>query len=143
MSEKVQKGGHISKLFVPLVVAVGAIIGVVAFVIANAIAADGSSGSGDIFVEAFRGTHVVLTTVTISLLVALLYVYTKTYLATKAHFALGMWLVLLALLLRFVFTYPIFLDFTQHLPLLQNFFSPISDAFTVIAFSLFLYLSLE
>ena len=112
----------------------------VALVLAKAIS---TAGSGDIVLETFRGTHVVLTTVTIALLVALLVVYTKTYLATKAHFTLGIWLVLLALLLRFVFTYPIFLDFAEHLPLLQNLFSPISDVLSVIAFSLFLYLSLE
>ena len=142
MSEK--KSGHRSKLIVPLVVAIGSVIGAIAYLIANAYAQNGgSSGPNTIVIETFRGTHIVLSTIAIGLLFALVIVYARTYLSTRANFTLGIWIVLLALLLRFVFTYPILLNFAEGLPLLQNFLSPVSDAFTVIAFSLFLYLSLE
>ncbi len=141
MSETEVKGKHPSKLLVLFVLVVGAIAGVMMYLIANVYALSGSSAQ--IQDGALRLVHVVMTTISIVLLIALLVIYTGTYLSTKANFALGLWIVLLALLLRFILTYPIVLDFTEHISLLNNPLAPISDAFTVIAFSLFLYLSLE
>lgn len=136
------KGRRPSKLAVVLVLIVGTIAGVIVSLIADAYASNGS-GPGAIQAGALRVSHIIMTTVSITLLVALVVIYARTYAATKAHFSLGIWIVLLALLLRSLLTYPVVLDFAEHLPFLDNPLSPISDAFTVIAFALFLYLSLE
>ncbi|MCL4518202.1 MAG: hypothetical protein M1587_03300 [Thaumarchaeota archaeon] len=142
MSEAIVKESHPSKLVVVLTLIVGTIAGVIMSLIADAYTSNGS-GSGAIQADAMRVAHVVMTTVSITLLVALVVIYARTYAATKAHFTLGIWMVLLALLLRSLLTYPVVLNFAEHMELLGNPLAPISDAFTVIAFALFLYLSLE
>ena len=89
--------------------------------------------------------HIILSTVSIALLASLLLVYTRTYVQTRANFALGIFVVLLALLFEAILAYPI-LQLLLGPVSSSEFSSPlptIASIFTVVAYSVFLYLSLE
>jgi hypothetical protein len=91
--------------------------------------------------------HIILSTVSIALLVSLVIVYTKTYSQTKANFSLGIVIVLLALLLESILNYPIYQVYIGVNPDVwlsgsgSSYF--VADLFTIIAYSVFLYLSLQ
>lgn len=88
--------------------------------------------------------HSILSTVSIALLVSLLFVYARIYTQTRANFILGLFIVLLALLLQNLLQYPLLHPFIDNTPLeVAGFSSPVSDIFTIIAYTVFLYLSLE
>ncbi len=74
---------------------------------------------------------------------ALVVVYLRMYRETKANFVLGLLVMLFALLLHSILTSPVFEDFMVRLPLRADLSSPIADVFTVVAYGIFLYLSLE
>ncbi len=94
--------------------------------------------------ETLLAVHIILSTVGIALLVALVVVYAQTYRATRANFVLGLMVVLLALLFQNILSYPVFYPFINITALRAiNYSSPIADAFMVIAYTVFLYLSLE
>jgi len=88
-------------------------------------------------------THIVLTTVSIALLLALLVVYIRMYIETKANFSLGLVVVLLALLVQGLLSYPIVIGFIGTVSLGPGLSSQFADVFTVCAYAVFLYLSLE
>ena len=93
--------------------------------------------------EQFEDVAVVLSTVAVVLLVALLVVYIRTYRDTQANFALGLVLVLIALLVQSVLTSPVLLGaFGHRLGGLGPFFF-FAEVFKATAFSIFLYLSLQ
>jgi len=56
------------------------------------------------------GYHIVFTTIETALLVSLVIIYTRMYVVTKANFALGLVVVLGALLLQGLLSYPILDD---------------------------------
>jgi hypothetical protein len=87
--------------------------------------------------------HIVLTTISIALLVALLLVYVRMYAETKANFSLGLVVVLFALLLQALLSYPIVIGFIGSVNLGPGLSSQFADVFTVCAYAIFLYLSLE
>jgi heme/copper-type cytochrome/quinol oxidase subunit 4 len=87
--------------------------------------------------------HVVLSTVSIALLVALTAIYIKVYSETGARFALGLSVVLLALLIQALIQYPLFLGLAAPFEPGQGQFLSFADIFTIIAYAIFLYLSLE
>jgi hypothetical protein len=87
--------------------------------------------------------HVVLSTVSIALLVALIAVYVRVYADTGARFALGIVVVLLALLVQSLFQYPLLLGILGPLEVAQGRFLSFADVFTIVAYAVFLYLSLE
>ena len=87
--------------------------------------------------------HVFVTTMEIVLLVALLTIYVKVYVDTRANFSLGLVIVLLALLLQALFSYPLLLGMVGPVPVGQGEFLPFADVFMIIAYTVFLYLSLE
>lgn len=87
--------------------------------------------------------HIVVTTVSIALLVALVVVYIRMYIETKAYFALGLVVVLLALLVQGLLSYPIVAGFIGNVALGPGLSSEVADVFTVCAYTVFLYLSLE
>jgi hypothetical protein len=93
--------------------------------------------------ETFGELHIILSTVSVSLLIALLVVYGRTYLETKANFILGLLVVLFALLLQSLTVFPVILGIAEHQPILPEFTSNVADAFTIVAYTVFLYLSLE
>ena len=93
--------------------------------------------------SAERFFHVVLSSTVVALLVALLIVYAKVYADTGARFALGLLVVLGIFLFEALLTFPVLLGFLR-LQVEGPFrVLPFSDALVVLAFSLFLYLSLE
>jgi hypothetical protein len=87
--------------------------------------------------------HVVLTTVEVALLLSLVVIYLKIYAETKANFALGLVIVLGALLLQTVFSYPLVLGLEGPVLFVQGRLPTISDILTISAYTVFLYLSLE
>ncbi len=143
---------HASKLWVPFVLLLGAVIGIATylylFYISPLVIIVGSQTS-------FRGAflpgrfeflefHIILSTISIALLVALLVLYGRTYVATKANFILGLIIVLFALLLQNLTQYPLLHAFVDNTVLeAVTFSSPVSDVFTIVAYTVFLYLSLE
>jgi hypothetical protein len=87
--------------------------------------------------------HVVLTTVEVVLLVALVVIYVRMYAQTRANFSLGLVIVLVALLLEALLSYPLIIGYYGTVSLEPGLSSPSADAFTVCAYAVFLYLSLE
>jgi len=87
--------------------------------------------------------HILVTTIEIVLLVALFAVYIKVYADTKANFSLGLVIVLGALLLNTLFSYPLVLGMVGPVPVGPGEFLPFADIFIIIAYTVFLYLSLE
>jgi len=100
--------------------------------------------------EALRAFHIILSTMGIVLIIALIVVYMRTYIQTKANFMLGLLIVLFALLLQALLTYQVFLDYMEpgigppgSSIAASNLSSPIADVFMIVAYAVFLYLSLE
>jgi hypothetical protein len=90
-----------------------------------------------------RFFHVILSTTIVALLTALLVVYSKVYVDTGARFALGLLVVLGIFLFEALLTFPLLLGFLRF-PVEGAFrVLPFSDGLVVLAFSIFLYLSLE
>jgi len=87
--------------------------------------------------------HTILSTVSIALLLALAVVYVRVYAQTGARFALGITVVLFALLIEALVEYPLFLVLSGPFNLGQGPFLTFADFFTIAAYTVFLYLSLE
>jgi len=141
-----KKGGRvIGKLWVPVVIFVGTLIGIASYQIATELSGFphfnrlGHPFGPDLFLE----FHIILSTVGMALLVALIVVYARTYVQTKANFILGLLVVLFALLLQSLLTYPVLLELEVAPGFAIEVFSPVADAFTIVAYTVFLYLSLE
>jgi hypothetical protein len=138
---KEHRRSDLNKLWVPVVILVGAALGALFYVLAE------SSESFPHFnrfgADTYLEFHIILSTVGMALLVALIVVYAKSYVQTRANFMLGLLVVLFALLLQSVLTYPVLLELevTPRFEILI--FSPVADLFTIIAYTVFLYLSLE
>jgi len=86
--------------------------------------------------------HIILTTVEVALMVSLVLVYLKVYSETRANFALGLVIVLAALLLQTLFSYPLVLG-TEGVILVPGRLTTLADFLTIGAYTVFLYLSLE
>jgi len=96
--------------------------------------------------DQFRDTvilHTILSTVSIALLIALLVIYLKVYAETGARFALGITVVLFALFVQALFQYPLVLGLAGPFPEGQGQYLSFGDLFTIVAYAVFLYLSLE
>jgi heme/copper-type cytochrome/quinol oxidase subunit 4 len=87
--------------------------------------------------------HVILSTISIALLISLVVIYLNMYSETGARFALGIVIVLFALLVQSFIQYPLFLGLVSQYPPGQGSFLSFADIFTIIAYTIFLYLSLE
>jgi hypothetical protein len=86
--------------------------------------------------------HIVLTTMEVTMLLAIVVVYVKIYSETRARFALGLVAVLTALFLQTVVSYPLLLG-TQGVILVPGYLTTLADFLTLGAYTVFLYLSLE
>jgi hypothetical protein len=145
-----RRGRLQSLLWVILVLAIGATVGVVSFlVIAPHLRLRGffPPAPSSFIMEIFSliAEHIILSTISIALLVSLVIIYGRIYKQTKANFALGIFIVLLALLFETFLNYPILQLLTTGYPV-NLFSSPLptlADIFTIVAYSVFLYLSLE
>jgi hypothetical protein len=130
-----------SKLWVPFVIAVGVLLGLIlsfTFPAPFERYEFAPFAFDPIFIF-----HVILSTVSITLLVALLVVYLGVYSKTQANFALGINIVLAALLAESLLEYPLFLGLLGRFPVGHGPFLDSADVFTIIAYAVFLYLSLE
>lgn len=136
-----------SKLWVPIVLLLGGIVGVLLYLwsVLNEYYNFGFERfpvqNG--FTETFGELHIILSSISVALLIALLIVYARTYLQTRANFIFGLLVVLFALLLQALLTFPIVLAIAEHVPIRPHVSSNIADIFTIIAYTVFLYLSLE
>lgn len=140
-----------SLVWVILVILIGAIVGILCFLVIapNIVVVGGpppffgSSSVSKLFT--LIAEHIILSTIGIALLVSLLVVYGRIYRQTRANFALGIFIVLLALLLQAVLDYPVLQLFAIGIPSSQLHYSlpTLGDVFTIVAYSVFLYLSLE
>ena len=136
-----------SKLWVPIVLLLGAIIGVLLY-FWSAMNEYYNFGFERFpfqrgFTETFGELHIILSSISVALLVALIIVYGRTYLHTRANFIFGLLVVLFALLLQALLRFPILLGIAEHVPIRPDVSSNIADIFSIIAFTAFLYLSLE
>ena len=86
--------------------------------------------------------HIVLTTVEVAMLLALVAIYVRIYSETRANFALGLTVVLSALFLQTLFSYPLLLG-TEGVILVPGTLTWVADFLTLGAYTVFLYLSLE
>jgi hypothetical protein len=87
--------------------------------------------------------HVFLTTIEMVLLIALFAVYVKVYSDTHANFSLGIVIVLGALFVNTLLTYPLLQGLAGPVPVGPGGFVPVADIFMIVAYVVFLYLSLE
>ncbi len=144
------KRSNLQKLWVPVVLLIGLVIG-------GLISVTTAQSAGFEFWQAPNGMlyfhqlppdpafgyHVILTTVEVALLVSLVVIYARMYAETKANFALGLVVVLVALFLQAVLSYPIVEDLIVTPQIEPGFWSPVADVVSVCAYTVFLYLSLE
>jgi hypothetical protein len=153
-SAKISSGRGPAAFWVAFVIILAALVGVVSYAVIitsyriSRFMFRGPPGSGpgvEVFAS-YLAFHVILSTVSIGLLLALIAVYARTYSRTHANFILGLLIVLFALLLQNLVSYPLLNPFINVAPLQLSSFGisgPIADVFTIIAYTVFLYLSLE
>ncbi len=132
-----------TKLWLPIVLAVGVSVGVVLSFFVSQPPPFGFWRYEPFGLERVIMLHVVLSTVSITLLVSLAVIYLKMYSETRARFALGLVVVLLALLVQSLIQYPLFLGIAGPFEPGQGQFLSFADFFTIAAYTIFLYLSLE
>jgi len=148
-----RKGPSLQKLWVPVVIIVGFLLGEVISYYSTEpeippCPAFGCQHFGFNEFPHFENVptvqfHIVLTTMSVALLVALVVVYARMFAETRANFSLGLVIVLFALLLQALLSYPIVIGFIGTVNLGPGLSSQFADVFTVCAYALFLYLSLE
>ncbi|HKW04847.1 MAG TPA: hypothetical protein VJN71_06055 [Nitrososphaerales archaeon] len=142
-----------SLLWVVIVLLIGAIVGIISFLLIAPHLSFGGAGpfpffGGPVDLEELSTSiaeHIILSTVSIALLISLVSAYAKIFRQTRANFALGIFIVLIALLLDAILTYPILQLFYGGIPTadLNNPLPPLGDLLTIVAYTVFLYLSLQ
>lgn len=150
--QPVEKKSYVQKLWVPIVLLIGLFVGEIISAAETASQPQGFEfgigPGGYIYFHRIPpdpafGYHVVLTTISVALLIALVLIYTRMYVETKANFALGLVVVLVALLIQAMLSYPLFEDLF-YTPLVgPGISSPVADVVAICAYTVFLYLSLE
>lgn len=135
------------KLWVPVVLVVGFLVGEAISYGTQTRGPPGRGGFGGHFYPfptnpAFP-YHVVLATIEVALLLALVVVYGRMYIETKANFALGLIVVLIALLVQTLVSNPILEDLMGTPSLGPGYLTPTADILTICAYAVFLYLSLD
>ena len=137
----------LQKLWVPVVVLAGVALGeLVSFASTSSEEYGPPPGAFGYFPH-FRPDpllqlHVVLTTVEVALLASLVAIYVRMYAQTNANFSLGLVVVLFALLVEALLSYPLVIGYYGSISL-ESDLSPPADVLTVCAYAVFLYLSLE
>ena len=132
-----------TKLLVPFVISVGIFVGVL---LSYLIPLPYGVGPLAYFVSQIRNLLIldmIMATVSISLLVALVVVYLRIYAKTGANFALGILVVMFALLFQALFRYPLLLAFVGRNDFQFGSFITVADLFSIAAYSILFYLSLE
>jgi hypothetical protein len=145
---KKEDKSHLQKLWVPIVLGLGFLVGEA---ISYGTGMPQPERGGGMFGGYFRpfpsdpifGYHVVFTTIQVALLVALVVIYGRMYLETKANFALGLVFVLIALLVQALLSNPILEDLIITPAVGPGYLTPTADILTICAYTVFLYLSLD
>lgn len=144
-AEKPKK--YSNRVWVPAVLLVGILLGALSSLLAPVPEEPRFERLPGVFFsftpEPLLQLHVFVTTIEIVLLVALLVVYVKIYADTKANFSLGLVVVLAALLLNTLFSYPLLLGLVGPVSVRPGDFIIFADVFMIVAYTVFLYLSLE
>ncbi|MDA4134057.1 MAG: hypothetical protein OK441_00625 [Thaumarchaeota archaeon] len=139
---------YLQKLWVPVVLAIGFVAGEAISYGTGATETPGRGGPfGTHFYPFPTNTifqyHVLFTSIEVALLVALVVIYGKMYVETNANFALGLVFVLVALLVQALLSNPVLEDLMGQVPMGPGYSTPAADIFTVCAYTVFLYLSLD
>ena len=134
---------RISRLWVPIVLLLGTTLGGLLSLFIPAVEPFRRFGFGPFNEQPILQFHVVLATIEVALLIALMVVYVRIFVETNANFALGLVVVLLALLTHSLLQNPLLLGLAGPVPIGPGAFLPFADIFTIFAYTLFLYLSLE
>jgi hypothetical protein len=133
-----------SKLWVPVVLALGLAIGsLLAQVIPTPQYDFGPDSFFLLSIHYALVLHVLLSTLEVVLLASLVIVYANVYAETRANFSLGILVVMGALLLHSVFSYPLLVNEVGPVLMGSGLLFPYTDILTIVAYSVFLYLSLE
>ncbi len=144
--QRSEKGTHISKVWVPVILILAVLLGLVlAETIPSPPACDFCPPEY-FFLLSVHGAlmlHVILSTIEIVLLVSLVVVYIKVYADTRANFSLGLIIVLGALSVHSFLSYPLVVNDVWSILYGSGLFFPYTDLLTIIAYSVFLYLSIE
>jgi len=147
MSEPVaERGKRSNRIWVPVILLFGILLGALFSLVSPATEEPRGArfpGPFSFTPEPVLQFHVLVTTIEIVLLVALLAVYIRIYADTKANFSLGLVVVLSALLLHTLFSYPLLLGMVGPVSVGPGDFLPFADIFMIVAYTVFLYLSLE
>lgn len=152
--EPPEKGTRISKVWVPVTLVIAVLLGLV---LAQTIPSPPVCPEGYICypypgylywlsIQRALQLHVILSTIEIVLLISLVAVYIKVYAETRANFSLGLIIILGALAVHSFLSYPLVVNyvFNDVDPILfGSVFFPYTDLLTIIAYSVFLYLSIE
>lgn len=138
-----KKGASGAKVWVPVVLAMGILAGILLSALPTSQTLPPGHGHGwGLRFATPEDVDVILSTVGIALLVALLVVYLRIHRETKANFALGLAVVFLALLVESILTSPlVYGAFGQTSDGLGTFLL-LADVFKIAAFTVLLYLSL-
>ncbi len=147
-SEPPKKHSYMQKLWVPVVIVIGLAIGESISILSTSAGEYGPPRGEFGYFPHFQTdpvlqTHIVLTTVEVALLLALMTIYVRMYVQTRASFSLGLIVMLLALLVEALVSYPLLIGYYGPVSLEPGLSSPSADVFTVCAYAVFLYLSLE
>lgn len=132
-----------TKLLVPLVIAAGIFAGVA---LSYLLPLPYGVGPLAFYADQIRNLLVldmIMSTVSISLLIALVAVYLRIYSKTGANFALGILVVMFTLLLQALLRYPLLLGFVGRIGFQFGPYLTAADVFSIAAYTIFLYLSLE
>lgn len=148
MTEPVQNPKKYSnRIWVPVVLLIAILLGAISSLLAPVPEEPVFEHLPGFFVtftpEPLLQFHVFVTTMEIVLLVALLVVYIKIFTDTRANFSFGLLVVLGALLLNTLFSYPLLLGLVGPVSVRPGDFLLFADIFMIVAYTVFLYLSLE
>lgn len=142
-----EKGTQISKIWVPVILIIAVLLGLV---LAETVPSPVPCPENFPFciysyneylvllsIQRAIMLHVILSTIEMVLLVSLVVVYVRVYLETRANFSLGLLIMLGALTIYSFLSYPLVVGYA-----VGSEFFPYADLLTIVAYSIFLYLSL-
>lgn len=135
-----------TKLWVPIVLLIGVLAGILLSAAPLPVRTPSGSGHGSgwgLQLQTATDYDVILSTVGIVLVIALLVVYGMVYAETKAGFILGLVVVLLAFLFESVLSSPLVYSSTGGTTGDIGTYLAVADIFKIVALTVFLYLSLE
>lgn len=147
-SQSSEKGTQISKVWVPVILIIAVLLGLV---LAERVPPSPPLCPQDwpycvssynqyllyLSIQRAISLHVILSTIEMVLLLALVAVYVKVYVETRANFSLGLLVMLGALTVYSFLSYPLVVGYV-----VGSKFFPYADLLTIVAYSIFLYLSL-